>query len=89
MFNRGQIDVNDNDDARDLSEAEMMFMGIGGKEMNVLEMLKGEEQDLLARQMMRHHQHNSLRGSGPRGSGRPLTPDVVTHVTAYTCNLPQ
>ena len=52
-------------------------MGIGGKEMTDLELLKREDQDLLARQMMHHHQQNSLRGFGPRGSGGPLTPDMA------------
>ena len=68
---------NENADAKDLSEAEMMFVGIGGKEMTDLELLKREDQDILARQMMRHPQQNSLRGSGPRNSGSPPTPDIL------------
>ena len=75
IFKRGRRYYNDNDNARDLSEADMIFMGIGGKEMTDLELLKREEQDLLALQMMRHHQQNSLQGSGPRVSGSPLTPE--------------
>ena len=74
MFKSRRRDANKNADARGLSEAEMMFMGIGGKEMTDLELLKREEQDILARQMMRHHQKNSLQGSGPRGSGGPPDP---------------
>ena len=31
IFKIGRRDVNKNTNARDLSEAEMMFMGIGGK----------------------------------------------------------
>ena len=77
MFKRGRRYYNENDNARDLSEADMIFMGIGGKEMTDLELLKREEQDLLARKMMRHRQQNSLQGSGPRGSGGPLTPKMV------------
>ena len=75
MFKRGLRDANEDVESRDLSEAAMMFMGVGGKEMTNLELLKREEQDLLALQMMRHHQQNSLRGSGPRVSGSPLTPE--------------
>ena len=44
--------------------------------MTKLELLKKEDQDLLFRQMMRHQQQNSLKGSGPRGSGGPLTPKM-------------
>ena len=83
MFKRVLRDAKNNANSRDLSELEMMFMGIGGEEMTNLELLKREEQDLLARQVMRHHhqnslhQQNSLRGSGPRGSGRPLTTEMV------------
>ena len=55
----------------------MMFMGIGGKEMTDLELLKREEQDILARQMMHHHQKNSLQGSGPRGSDGPLNSNMA------------
>ena len=40
MFKRGRRDTNENSDARDLIEAWMMFMGIGGKEMTDLELLK-------------------------------------------------
>ena len=75
MFKRGLRDANEDVESRDLSEAAMMFMGVGGKEMTNLELLKREEQDLLALQMMRHHQQNSLQGSGPRVSGSPLTPE--------------
>ena len=75
IFKRGRRYYNDNENARDLSEADMIFMGIGGKEMTDLELLKREEQDLLSRQMMCHHQQNSLGGSGPRDRGRPLTPE--------------
>ena len=74
-FKRGRIDANKDAKTRDLSEAEMMFMGIGGKEITDLELLKREDQDLLSRQMMCHHQQNSLGGSGPRDRGRPLTPE--------------
>ena len=52
-----------------------MFMGIGGKEITNLDMLKREEQNLLDRKMMRHHQQNSLQVSSHRGSGGPLTPE--------------
>ena len=48
MFKRGRIYANDDAKARDLSEASMMFMGIGGKEMTNLELLKREEKDILA-----------------------------------------
>ena len=75
MFKRGLRDANEDVESRDLSEAAMMFMGVGGKEMTNLELLKREEQDLLALQMMRHHQQNSLQRSGPRFSGSPLTPE--------------
>ena len=77
MFKRGRRDANYNDDDRDLSEAEMMFMDIGGNEMTDLELLKREKQDLLARQMVRHHQQNPLRGSGPRVSDGPLNSEMV------------
>ena len=77
MFKIGRRDANYNDDDRDLSEAEMMFMDIGGNEMTDLELLKREKQDLLARQMVLHPQQNPLQGSGPRGSGGPLTPDMA------------
>ena len=60
MFKRVRRDANGNNDARDLSEAEMMFMGIGGNEMTDLELLNREEQDLLAWQIMRQHQQNPL-----------------------------
>ena len=60
MFKRGRRDSNKNANDRDLSEGEMMFMGIGGKKMTDLELLKREEQDILARKMMRHHQQDSL-----------------------------
>ena len=45
--------------------------------MTNLELLKIYEQDLLDRQMMCHHQQNSLRGSGPIGSVGSLTPDMA------------
>ena len=54
-----------------------MFMGIGGKEMNDLELLKRADQDLLDRNIMHHHQKNPLQGSGPRGSGGPPTPKMA------------
>ena len=73
MFKRGHIYSNKNANIRDLSEVEMMFMGIGGREMTDLELLKREDQDILARHLMHHHQQNYLQGTGPRGSGRPLT----------------
>ena len=38
----------------------MMFMGIGGNGMTNLGLLKREEKDILALQMMRHHQKNYL-----------------------------
>ena len=60
MYKRGRRDVNKDAKYRDLSEAVIMFMGIGGKEMTDLELLKIEDQDLLARKMMRHNQQNSL-----------------------------
>ena len=68
MFKRGHRDD------RDLSEVEMMFMGIYGKEMTDLELLKIEEQDIVDRKMMCHHKHNSLRRSGHIGSDGDLTP---------------
>ena len=77
MFKRGRRDANDNDDDRDLSEAEMMFMDIGGNEMTDLELLKREKQDLLARKMVRHHQQNPLRGSGSRGSDGTLNSEMA------------
>ena len=40
MFKRGRRDANEDVDARDISEAAMMFMDIGGKEMTDLELLK-------------------------------------------------
>ena len=73
MLKRGLRDANADADAKEIINEEMMFMGIDGKEMTNLEVLKREEQDLLARQMMRPHQKNSLRGSRFRGSGRLLT----------------
>ena len=77
MFKRGRRDDNEDADARELINAVIIFMGIGGKEITDLELLKREEQDLLARKMMRHHQQNPLRGSGPRGSGSLLTPNMA------------
>ena len=74
MFKISCRDANKDAKYRDLSEAVIMFMGIGGKEMTNVELLR-EEQDLLARKMMRHHQKNYLEGSGTGGSGRPLTPE--------------
>ena len=74
MFKRGRRDAYENADARDLSKVAKMIMGIGGKEMTNLELLKREEQDILARKMIRHHQQNSLQGSGPRVSDGHLTP---------------
>ena len=47
MFKRGRRDANEDAEARDLSEAEILFMGMDGKEMTDLELLKREEQDLL------------------------------------------
>ena len=73
MFKRRHRDSNKETEARGLIKAAMMFMGIGGKGMTDLELLNREEHDLLSPQMMCHHQQNSLRGSGPRGSGGPLT----------------
>ena len=75
MFKRGSGGANKDSQARDLSEEEMMFMGIYGKEMTKLELFKREEQDLLARKIMCHHQQNYLRGYGPTDSGGPLTPE--------------
>ena len=46
---RGCRGSKNNNDERDLSKADMMCMGIGGKEMTDLELLKREEQDLLSR----------------------------------------
>ena len=40
MFKRGLRDANEDVESRDLSEAAMMFMGVGGKEMTNLELLK-------------------------------------------------
>ena len=77
MFKRGRRDAYENADAGDLSEVAMMIMGIGGKEMTNLELLKREERDLMTRQMMRRHQQNFLRESGPRGSDGPLTPEMA------------
>ena len=77
MFKRGRRYANYNDNDRDLSEAEMMFMDKGGNEMTNLELLKREKQDLLARQMVRHHQQNPLQGSGPRGSDGPLNSNMA------------
>ena len=65
MFKRVRIYANDDAKDRDLSEASMMFMGIGGKEMTNLELLKREDHDLLAWKMMHNYQNDSLRGSGP------------------------
>ena len=77
MFKRGHIYSNKNANIRDLSEVEMMFMGIDGKEMTDLELLKREEQDTVDRNMMRHHQHNSIQRSGPRGSDGPLNSNMA------------
>ena len=74
MFKRGLRYANKDAKARDLSKEEMMFMGKVGKEMTNLELLKREEQDILARKMIRHHRQNSLQGSGPRVSDGHLTP---------------
>ena len=43
--------------------------------MTNLDLLKREEQDLLARQMMHFHNYNYLQRYGPRSSGGPLTPE--------------
>ena len=48
-------------DVKDLSEMEKIFMGIGGKEMTDLELLKREEQDILPQQIMRNNQQNNLQ----------------------------
>ena len=74
MVKRVRIYANKDADSRDLSEEAMAFMGVGGEETTDLELLKREDQYLLARQMICHHQQNFRRGSGRRGSGRPLTP---------------
>ena len=74
MFKRGRRDTKKADKSRYISYSAMMFMSIGGKEMTDLEPLKREEQDLLARKIMCHHQQNYLRGYGPTDSGGPLTP---------------
>ena len=42
IFKRGHRDTNEKAEARDLSKAEMLLMGIGGKEMTGLELLKRE-----------------------------------------------
>ena len=77
MFKRGRRDANDNANARDLREAKIMFMGIGGNLMTDLELLKREENCLLSQQMMLHPQKNYLQGSWHRGSGRPLAPEMA------------
>ena len=48
MVKRGHRGSNEDADDRDLREEAMMFMGIGGKEMTKLELLKREEKDILA-----------------------------------------
>ena len=48
MVKTGRRDSNKYANARDLSEESMIFMGIGGKEMTALGMLKREEQDILS-----------------------------------------
>ena len=58
MFNRGRRDANEDVNARYLIKEVVMFMVIGGKEIINLELLKREEQYLLAWQMIRHHQQN-------------------------------
>ena len=42
MFKRGRRDANKDAESRYLSEAAMIFMGIGGEEMTDLELLKRE-----------------------------------------------
>ena len=74
MFKRGRIYTNEDVNDRELSKVEIVLVVIGGKEMTDLEILKTEDQDLLARKMMRHHQQNSLQRSRSRGSGGDLTP---------------
>ena len=58
MYKRWRRYANKEADASKVSDMEMMFMGIGGKEIINLELLKREEQYLLAWQMIRHHQQN-------------------------------
>ena len=87
MFKRGLRYANKDANSSDLIEAAMVFMGTSGKEMTNLELLKREEQNILAWQMMRHHQQNYFRGSSLGAVTGPL-PKICRTVPSRDQNPP-